>query len=340
VTTSGGDVFVTGGSGVVGAPIVRRLVEEGRAVRALARSTQARKSVTELGAEPVMGDVLDGDALAAGMRGCEVVYHIAGMNAFCVRDPSAMYRVNVSGSRRVVQVAARAGVRRVVYTSSAATIGERTGTTGTESSAHRGWFLSSYERSKWQAEREVWAVAEEAGVEVVAVNPSSVQGPGRGSGTGRFLRMFLNGKLPVFVDTTISLVDIFDCAAGHLLAERSGAPGERYLLNGASLSALRALEIVAAMTGVDERPRLLPRTVAVLAASGMDVAARAARRGDASVCKEVVRTLVHGHVYDGSKAARHLGLVYAPVEETLSRTIAWLLEVGLVTRALPAFARR
>jgi dihydroflavonol-4-reductase len=336
-TAAGGAVFVTGGTGLLGAPIVRRLTEEGRRVRALARSHASHRALERLGAEPSPGDVLDDGALVAGMDGCDVVYHLAGINAFCLRDPAVMFAVNVTGSRRIVAAAARAGVRRIVYTSSAAAIGERAGERANEDSEHRGWFLSDYERSKWQAENEVGAMASELGVDVVTVSPSSVQGPGRAGGTGRFLRMYLNGRLPVFVESDLSLVDIADCTEGHLLAARDGAPGRRYLLSGATLKTSSALGIVAGLTGIEDRPRLLPARVALAAGAIAGGAARVLHR-DAPMCSEIVRTLVHGHSYDGSRASRELGLGYTPIEQTLERTIAWLVRRGLVTRPLPAFS--
>ena len=127
---------------------------------------------------PSAGDLFDEGALVAGMHGCDTVFHVAGVNAMCLRDPNAMLRTNVDGSASVVQAAARAGVARVVFTSSAATIGEPRGVVGTEDTPHRGTFLSAYERSKFLAERRVLELGAELGVDVVCVNPSSVQGPG------------------------------------------------------------------------------------------------------------------------------------------------------------------
>src|SRR5436190_19303569 len=197
-----GSVLVTGGTGFLGRALVERLLSVGNLVKALARSDASSSTLGALGAEPVRGDVLDLEALAATMRACDVVYHAAGANAFCLRDPSPMFEVNVRGSRNVVRAAARAEVRRVVYTSSAATLGERKGTVGNEESPHRGSFLSDYERSKFKAERAVLAAAEETGIEVVCVNPASVQGPGRGSGSTKLLLDYLNGRLKAVVDST------------------------------------------------------------------------------------------------------------------------------------------
>jgi dihydroflavonol-4-reductase len=332
----GASTFITGGTGFLGRAIIEQLVAADRPVRALARSDAAAEALAALGAEPVPGDVLDRASLEAGVAGCEVAYHVAGANAFCLPDPSPLYEVNVTGSHNVVLAAAAAGVRRLVYTSSAAALGEERGAVGSEESVHRGWFLSDYERSKYEAERALLDAAGETGLEVVCVNPSSVQGPGRTGGTARLLLGYLNGRLRSAVDTRLSVVDIADCTRGHLLAEERGAPGERYVLCGASLTVREGLELLGRVTGLDEQPRFLPPRLALLLASGVETVGRVRRRKP-SVCREMVRTLLHGHTYNGSKAARELELVYTPLDETLHRTVAWYVEEGLVRRPLPAF---
>ena len=326
-----GPAFVTGGTGFLGRAIVERLLANGDPVKALARSDASARSLGELGAEPVRGDVLDLEALASAMRSCEIVYHTAGANAFCVRDPSPMFEVNVEGSRTVVQAAARAGVRRVVYTSSAATLGEARGSVGAEKSPHRGWFLSDYERSKFEAERAVFAAAAETGVDVVCLNPASVQGPGRATGSARLLLDYLNGRLKAVVDSKLSLVDIADCTAGHLLAGSRGKSGERYVLSGATLTVREGLALVGRLAGVDRPLRTLPPSLAMAVGTAAE-ALGWIRRDSPRICRELVRTLVHGHAYDGSKATQALGLQYTPIEETLRRTIDWWVEQRLVPR--------
>ncbi|HEY7618758.1 MAG TPA: NAD-dependent epimerase/dehydratase family protein [Solirubrobacteraceae bacterium] len=322
-------VFVTGGSGVIGGALVARLIERGDEVVALARSDAAAAALRECGAEVAPGDTLDEDALARGMDGCALAFHVAGVNALCVEDPEPMRRVNVDGAAAAVRAAARAGVPRLVHTSSAATIGEQPGTVGREDSPHRGWYLSTYERTKTEGERAVLEVAGETGQDVVLVNPSSVQGPGRAGGTGRFLLAFLDGRLKVFVPTNVSLVDIADCVEGHLLAAERGATGERYLLNGMTLTITEALELAAGVVGVDRRPRLLPARVASVAATAVERGFRLARRHP-PVCREMVRTLLHGHRYDGSRAERELGLRYTDPRETVARTVEWARGAGLL----------
>ena len=326
-----GPAFVTGGTGFLGRAIVERLLDAGGRVRALSRSGSSSRELDALGAEPVTGDLLDVEALTAAMRGCEIVYHAAGANAFCLRDPAPMFEVNVRGSRNIVRAAAGAGVRRVVYTSSAATLGEASGTIGSEDSPHRGWFLSDYERSKFEAERAVFETAHETGIEVVSVNPASVQGPGRATGSTKLLLDYVNGRLKAVVDARLSLVDIADCTDGHVLAGSRGNAGERYVLSGATLTVREGLALVASMLGVERPLRALPPSLAMAVATAAEAVGRVRRRSP-RICRELARTLIHGHAYDGSKATRVLGLRYTPIEETLRRTVDWWVEQRLVDR--------
>src|SRR6516225_445403 len=243
--------LVTGGSGFIGGALVDALVAAGRPVRALARSADSAQALQARGAQPVTGDVLDPGSLARAMEGCSVVYHAAGVNTFCLVDSKPMGRVNVDGSANVIAAAA------------AAAIGEVPGTVGSENSAHRGWFLSEYERTKYLAELRVLHDAAERGVDVVCVSPSSVQGPGRLHGTARLLLQYLNGSLKFMVDTPLSFLDIADCTAGHLLAARHGKPGERYVLNGATFTTRELIGIVARATGIERRVMWLPGKAAM-----------------------------------------------------------------------------
>ena len=321
-------VLVTGASGFVGGALAAALAARGDDVVALARSDAAAAKLAAY--EVVRGDVLDEDALAAGMAGCELLFHVAGVNTMCPDDPAELFHANVRGAEAAVRAAARAGVRRVVLTSSAAALGEAHGTVGDEASPHRGSYLSVYERTKHEGEVAAFAAARRAGIELVAVNPSSVQGPGRTGGTGRILIAYLNGRLRAFVDTTLSLVDIADCTQAHLLAAERGTPGERYVISGAALTVREALAIVSRLAGVERRVVVLPPPVATAAGALAEGGFRLAGRTP-PVCREMVRTLLHGHRYDGSRATRELELAYTPVEETFRRTIAWARAEGLVS---------
>lgn len=326
---------MTGGTGVIGRAVVERLLAGDRQVIALARSEAAERALAARGATPVAGDVLDREALRRGMEGCDVVFHVAGVNALCPSRADALVTVNVHGACAVAEAAADAGVRRLVHTSSAATLGEPAGTVGSEDTRHRGWFLSDYERSKFEGERAVFEVGRATGLEVVSVNPSSVQGPGRASGTGKLLLAYLDGRLRVFVDTRFSFVDIADCVEGHLLADAHGRPGERYVLSGATLTSDEALALLQRVAGADGRPRMVPPAIATAVAALVEGVSGVARRAP-PICRPMVRTLLHGHAYDGSKAAEELGLAYTPVEDTLRRTAAWAVSEGLVRRRLAA----
>jgi dihydroflavonol-4-reductase len=322
-------VFVTGGSGLIGGALVDRLVARGDHVVALARSDAAAGALAARGTEVVRGDLLDEAALAAGMRASAVVFNVAGVNTLCPTDPGVLYRVNRDGAREVVRAAAAAGVRRLVHTSSAATLGEAEGTVGSEDSPHRGSFLSDYERSKTEGERAVLDEAARTGVDVVCVNPSSVQGPGRTGGTGRILLALLDRRLPVFVDTRISVTDIADAVEGHVLAAERGASGRRYVLCGATFTSAEAFALLSRVSGREIRPRVVPADWARVAGVLAETVFRVARR-QPPFCRAMIRTLLHGHAYDGSRAARELGLSYTPVEETLRRTLAWARAEGLV----------
>jgi dihydroflavonol-4-reductase len=327
-------VFVTGASGFIGGALTTRLLERGDQVVGLARSDAAAAKVAARGAEVARGDLLDENSIVEGMVGCDAAYHVAGVNSHCPSDPDMMLRVNVGGAEAAVRAAAKAGIGRMVYTSSAASLGEPEGTVGTEDCTHRGSYLSVYDRSKHEGEQAVFAAAAETGVEVVAVNPSSVQGPPRTGGNGGIIIAYLNGKLPVFVETQVSVVDIRDCVEGHLLAADRGESGRRYVLNGATLHSLEALEIVSELSGVRDRVRMIPPPVARAAVAMAETAYRLRGRTP-SVCRARVRTILHGHRYDGSRATRELGLRYTPVADTFARTIEWAVAEGLVTRPLP-----
>jgi dihydroflavonol-4-reductase len=332
-------VFVTGASGFIGGALAVRLLERGDEVVGLARSDAAAEVVARRGAEVARGDLLDEDSLAAGMEGCALAYHVAGVNTHCPADPAMLLRVNVDGAEAAVRAAARAGVPRVVYTSSAASVGEPPGTVGREDTTHRGWYLSVYDRSKHLGEQAAFAAAQRLGIELVAVNPSSVQGPGRASGSGKLILDYVNGRLRVFVDTYVSVVDIADTVEGHLLAAERGRSGQRYVLNGATIPATEALAIVAELSGVSEPVRMIPPAVARAAATLAEGVARARGRTP-SLCRARVRTILHGHRYDGSLATRELGLTHTPVAETFRRTIEWAAAEGLVkSRAAPRTAR-
>jgi dihydroflavonol-4-reductase len=321
---------VTGASGFVGGAIVRHAMARGCEVRALARTERAAASIARLGATPIRVRLDDETGLSRAMGGCRTVFHVAGTSEMCPRDPAGMDRVNVQGTGAVMRAAGRADVGRVVHTSSAATIGERAGTIGREDTPHRGSFLNEYERSKLLGERRAFQAGREFGVEVVSVNPSSVQGPGRTEGTARLLMRAARSRIAVLMHTWLSIVDVDDCAEAHLLAAEHGIAGDRYLVSGASLPVVRAVDLVRRLSG---RPRYvlwMPRAAAETAVPLVHAVSHA--WPEARLCPAMLRTLLHGHRYDGSLATRALGLRYTTLDRTLERTLEWYAERGLLHR--------
>lgn len=329
-----GRVFLTGGGGFIGGELTTALLRRGEEVVGLARTDASARALAARGARVVRGDILDVGTLTAGMIGCDLAYHVAGVNSHCPKDPIRLMRVNVAGTENVVRAAARTGIARVVFTSSAASIGEAEGTVGTERSPHRGSYLSVYEQSKHEGERVAFAAAHETGVQVVALSPSSVQGPPRRGGNGAIIIAFLNGRLWAFVDTYVSVVDVRDVVDAHLLAADRGRSGQRYILNGATMGSAEALQLVANLSGIQHKVPFLPRRMARSAATLVDWVFRAGGR-TSPICRARVDTILHGHRYDGSLATRELGLRYTPVAETFRRTIEWAVAEGLITRPLP-----
>jgi dihydroflavonol-4-reductase len=321
-------VAVTGGSGVVGRAVVSQLVAARFDVVATSRSSEADETLTGLGAASVRADLADHDSLVAAFDGAERVFHIAGMNAMCVRDPVPMWEANIDGTLNVAEAAVEAGVSRLVYTSSAAVLGERQGTVGNEDSEHRGSFLSRYEESKFLAERALLEL--DPAIELVIVNPSSVQGPGRATGTGELILDVVNGRLRVLADTSLSIVDIDDCARGHLLAAEHGRDRRRYVLNSFTFGAADAVDMISGVIGRSLDVRFVPPWLVRSAAPVADFLRWL--RLPVPFCGEMIATVAHGHSYDGSRAARELGLEYIQPERFMERLVGWFRSEGLTDR--------
>lgn len=321
-------VAVTGGSGVVGRAVVAQLVDGGFEVVGTSRSREADEILKTLGATPVRAELADYDSLVAAFGGAERVFHIAGMNAMCVADPIPMWRANIDGTQDVAQAAAEAGASRLVYTSSAAVLGERQGTVGNEDSPHRGSFLSRYEESKYLAERALLDL--DPDIEVVIVNPSSVQGPGRATGTGELILDVVNGRLRVLADTSLSIVDIDDCARGHLLAAEHGEDRRRYVLNSFSIQASDAVDMISKVIERELEVRFVPPALVRAAAPVADFLRWL--RLPVPFCGEMINTVAHGHRYDGSRAATELGLDYAEPVAFMRRLVEWFRAEGLTDR--------
>ena len=325
--------FVTGGTGFIGWALVAQLLQRGDTVIALVRQSDGSNQMRQLGARPEFIGIHDVRRMAQAMTGCDVVFHLANRNGWGLRHPDEMISFNVGSTMRVAEAAKLAGVPRLVYTSSAAAIGEAKGTVGNEDSIYRGWYMSALESSKRSAEA---ALKHVSGVDVVIVNPSSVQGPGRVAGTGKIMLAIINGTLPVFVDTRFNLCHITDCVAGHILAAERGRPGERYILSGATVTTGEIFGLLSDLTGLRLRPRYIPHWLAMV---GATVAERVAwwKGKDPSWSREKMAAILHGHNFDGSKATRELGLQYTPLGTALFETIQWYRQHGLIRRSLPRF---
>jgi dihydroflavonol-4-reductase len=326
--------LITGATGFVGGLLASRLVADGRPVRALVRHLGDRERLPDPRVELAIGNLDDEESLVRAADGCEVVYHVAGMNQLCLADPAPLYRVNVEGTRRMLEAARRAGVRRVVHTSSAATLGGDGSSFMDETSGPPAEFTSHYARSKFEGEQVALGFD---GVEVVVVNPSSVQGPGRTTGTAAVFIGYLNGKLPFDLPARFGICYTEDCVNGHLLAEAKGRPGRRYILNTDTLTNSEAIDLIAVISGLVDRPRTLPLPVAMGVAGVAEAVARLRGR-QPKLCRETIRTMGHPHLYDGSRAARELGLRYTPIRQALEATVRWYVEQGLVARPLPRLA--
>jgi dihydroflavonol-4-reductase len=327
-------VFLTGGGGYIGGELAGALLARGDEVVGLARTEAAARSLAAREARVVRGDVLDRAALERTIRGCELVYHVAGVNSHCPKDPARLEAVNSRGSENVVLAAAKHDVERVILTSSAATIGEPKGTIGTESSTHRGSYLSAYERSKFDGERAAFRAGTQTGVQVVALNPSSVQGPPRSGGNAAIIFAYLNRRLRVFVDTDVSIVDVRDVVQAHLLAGKHGQPGRRYVLNGATVNSIEALRLLAELSGVRYRVRLIPPALARAAATASEHMLRVGGK-TSPICRARIDTILHGHRYDGSLATRELKLRYTPLRDTFQHMIEWAQAAGLISIRTP-----
>lgn len=230
--------FVTGATGFLGSHVARVLCEQGAKLRCLVRATSNLKNLQGLPAETVTGDLRDPVSLEKAMAGCDTVFHVAADYRLWVRDPQEMYRSNVDGTRALLQAARKNDVRRLVYTSSVATIGFKTnGSLADEDSpVSVSDMIGHYKRSKFMAE-QVALEAGRSGLHVVTVNPTTPVGEGdvKPTPTGRIVLDFLKRKFPAYVETGLNLVDVRECARGHLAALERGTPGHRYILGGETL---------------------------------------------------------------------------------------------------------
>ncbi|HVY65233.1 MAG TPA: hopanoid-associated sugar epimerase [Gammaproteobacteria bacterium] len=321
-----GPKLVTGANGFLGAAVVRALLAAGEPVRAFVRPGSDRRNLAGLTVEIAEGDLVSRASLDPAVRGCTGVYHVAADYRLWVADPKPMYRTNVEGSVNVLDAAAAAGVPRVVYTSSVAVLGIRSDRTPAdeETPVSVGQMIGHYKRSKFLAEKAVRARARELALDVVTVNPSTPIGPGdvRPTPTGRILLDAAAGRMPAFVDTGLNLVDVDDCARGHLLAFAAGKTGERYILGGRDFTLREILEVVAAHVGRRAPKIRLPHWLVYPLAVGAEGVATITRR-EPRVTLDGVRMSTKHMYFSSRKAERELGYRWRDPRLAIAAAIDW-----------------
>jgi dihydroflavonol-4-reductase len=324
--------LVTGATGFVGAAVTRALLGGQWQVRVLARRGSDRRNLRNLDVEVCEGDLGDSSSLERGAQGCDGLFHVAADYRLGAPDPAQLYRVNVEGTRNVLNAAQRAGVRRIVYTSSVATIGiPADGTPGDErTQSSLANMIGHYKRSKYLAEQVVRDAAQ-GGIPVVIVSPSTPVGPGdiKPTPTGLLVLDAAAGKMPAYVDTGLNIVHVDDVAAGHLLAYERGTPGERYILGGQDLSLREILEMIARLEGRNPPRIRLPYGLVLPIAYVAEGFARLTGRSG-RITLEGVRMSRKKMFFSSAKAARELGYRWRPPLQAFEDAIRWFRDNGLL----------
>src|SRR5207302_671586 len=316
--------FVTGATGFVGSHVARALAAQGAGLRLLVRAKSNLKNVESIKADLVTGDLRDPASLEKGIAGCDVVFHVAADYRLWVRDPEEMYRANVEGTRAILETSRRNKIRRVVYTSSVATMGfTSNGQSADESSpVSLDNMIGPYKRSKFQAEH-VAIEAARAGQDVVIVNPSTPVGERdiKPTPTGRIVVDFLKRKFPAYVDTDLNLVDVKECALGHISALEKGRSGERYILGGENLTLKQILDRLAAITGLESPTLKLPYAFAFAAGVVDEMVTGRLLGHEPRATIDAVRMGRKMMFVSSAKAERELGWRTVPVDGALRRSV-------------------
>jgi len=323
--------FVTGATGFLGSHVARALAEEGAHLRLLVRANSNTKNLDGLNADRVVGDLRDPASLEKGIAGCDVAFHVAADYRLWARDPDEMYRSNVDGTRAILSAARKNNVRRVVYTSSVATMGfTANGQPADENSpVSLANMIGPYKRSKFMAE-QVAIEAARVGQHVVIVNPTTPVGERdiKPTPTGRIVVDFLKRKFPAYVDTGLNLVDATECARGHIVALETGRSGERYILGGENLTLKQILDKLAAITGLPS-PKIRVPYVMALATGVVDEVITGRIRGKEPRANiDAVRMGRKKMFVSSAKAEAELGWKCMPVEDALRRAVEWFRTKG------------
>ncbi|HEY7404320.1 MAG TPA: hopanoid-associated sugar epimerase [Candidatus Angelobacter sp.] len=332
-------VFITGATGFVGSHVARALASEGAELRLLVRATSRKDNIADLHGEAVVGDLREPESLKKAMAGCEFVFHVAADYRLWVRDPEEMYRANVEGTRSIIAAAQQSGVRRVIYTSSVATMGfTKEGHIATETSpVSINDMVGHYKRSKFMAE-EIALEAGRKGANVVVVNPTTPIGEYdiKPTPTGRIVVDFLKRKFPAYVDTGLNLADVKEVARGHLLAMEKARPGERYILGGENLTLKQILDKLAALTGLPSPKMKVPHAVAMGFAVFDQFFTGMVKGKEPRATIDAVKMGRKKMFASSAKAERELAYKVLPVEDALRRAIEWFQTQGYVEPASEA----
>jgi dihydroflavonol-4-reductase len=323
--------LVTGAAGFVGAAVVRALLRRGRRVRALVRPTSDRRNLDGLDVELRIGSLEDEGSLRDAVAGARHLFHVAADYRLWVPDPRTMFRTNVDGTRALMEAALDAGVERIVYTSSVATLGAvRNGVPADEETPSRlEDMIGPYKQSKFLAEAAVQRLVEERGLPAVIVNPSTPVGPGdvKPTPTGRLIVEAATGRMPGFVDTGLNIVHVDDVAEGHVLALEHGRIGQRYILGGENLRLAEILGEIAELTG-RAAPRLrLPIAPLVPVAFAAEMVARVTG-GEPFVTRDGLKMAEKKMFFTSVKAVRALGYMPRPARAALADAVAWFAASG------------
>jgi dihydroflavonol-4-reductase len=323
--------FVTGATGFLGSHVARQLLKQGADLRLLVRPTSRTDNIDGLPLERVIGDLRDVASLKRGMDGCEYVFHVAADYRLWSVNGQELYDSNVDGTRNILQAARESGARRVVYTSSVATMGfGNNGRMTNESTpVTLANMIGDYKRSKFMAEQLVLGAAR-GGQDVVVVNPTTPIGERdiKPTPTGRIVVDFLKRKFPAYVDTGLNLVDVIDCADGHLLAMEKGVPGERYILGSENLTLKQILDKLAAITGLPSPSIRMPYAVAYATGVVDTLVTGKLRQREPRVTLDSVRMGRKKMFVTSAKAERELGWSPAPVDAALRRAVDWFRANG------------
>ena len=330
--------FVTGATGFLGSHVAEALQQQGAELRLLVRANSRTENIDFLNAERIIGDLGDFESLRKGMSGCEAVFHVAADYRLWVRNPEEMYRANLDGTLAVMDAARQAGVKRVVYTSSVATMGFFSdGTIADENTpVDISHMIGHYKKSKFMAE-QVALSAGRAGSPVVVVNPTTPIGERdiKPTPTGRIILDFLNRNFPAYVDTGLNLADVREVARGHLLALERATPGERYILGGENLTLKQILDRLAAITGLPSPTVKVPHAVALGFAALDQFFMGILLHKQPRATIEAVRMGRKKMFASSAKAERDLGYRALPVEDALRRACGWFVRHQYVREPVP-----